>query len=244
MQIPRYFMKSSPSISSFSILFLLIAILELVSEALFADIPELHYVAKPLVLITLSLYYFRWTTGERSSHTYLMQVALFFSIMGDSFLMFDDPMYFLMGLGSFMITQCCYIFVFRYRDTPPVEKSLLTRNPWIAIPFIAYMVLFVWLIYSGLGEMTAPVIVYSLVILGMVLMALNRWKQVLDDSFAWVFAGALLFMLSDSMIALDRFAKDLFPIPLAKYWIMITYMGAQYLIVLGMLKQVLGKRRF
>jgi uncharacterized membrane protein YhhN len=53
-----------------------------------------------------------------------------------------------------------------------------------------------------------------------------------------VFLGALLFMISDSLIALDRFGSDLLPLPWAGFWIMLTYIAAQYLIVVGMLIQL------
>ena len=61
-------------------------------------------------------------------------------------------------------------------------------------------------------------------------MALNRKGAITEKSFNWVLWGAILFILSDSLIALNKFTVD---IPLSKTWIMATYMGAQYLIVMG-----------
>ena len=47
------------------------------------------------------------------------------------------------------------------------------------------------------------------------------------DNHALVALGAVLFVLSDSLIAINRFAQ---PVPGAKYWIMLLYYGAQYLL--------------
>jgi len=63
-------------------------------------------------------------------------------------------------------------------------------------------------------------------------MALNRSGRVADISFKLVFVGSLLFLLSDSMIAFNKFHSD---IPLAGFLIMITYIAAQYLIMRGLI---------
>jgi len=64
------------------------------------------------------------------------------------------------------------------------------------------------------------------------MMALNRSGRVGAMSFKLVFVGSLLFLLSDSMIAFNKFNSD---IPLAGFLIMITYVAAQYLIMRGLI---------
>ena len=56
-------------------------------------------------------------------------------------------------------------------------------------------------------------------------------------AYGWVVAGALLFILSDSLIALNKF---LVPIPGSAFFVMSTYAAAQYLIVVGMVRQIRG----
>jgi uncharacterized membrane protein YhhN len=48
-----------------------------------------------------------------------------------------------------------------------------------------------------------------------------------------VLIGAVLFMISDSLIAIDKFAT---PIPYPTLFIMGTYVFAQYFIAVGVLK--------
>ncbi len=66
----------------------------------------------------------------------------------------------------------------------------------------------------------------------MSMMALKRSGRVGDSSFKLVFAGSLLFLLSDSMIAFNKFHSD---IPMAGFLIMLTYIAAQYLIMRGLI---------
>jgi uncharacterized membrane protein YhhN len=79
------------------------------------------------------------------------------------------------------------------------------------------------------------VFIYMSALLAMSVMALNRKGIQPDISFKLVFTGSLLFMFSDTLIALDKF---LTPIPSDRFWVMSTYMAAQYLIVTGVLKQL------
>ena len=80
--------------------------------------------------------------------------------------------------------------------------------------------------------MRLPVIVYLLAIAVMVITTLFRRGKVPARSFWWVFGGAVLFMISDSLIAIEKFYG---PIPLREWWVMSTYLAAQYLIVEGLL---------
>ena len=65
-------------------------------------------------------------------------------------------------------------------------------------------------------------------------MALNRYKVVSSLSFLMVFCGSILFVISDSLMALDKF---LIPIPNDRLFVMSTYIAAQFLIMKGILKQ-------
>jgi len=78
------------------------------------------------------------------------------------------------------------------------------------------------------------VVVYSTAIATMVLFAINRFHRVNDRSFVLVFIGALMFMFSDSFIAVNKF---LHPIAFSGVWIMSLYSFGQYLIAKGSLAQ-------
>jgi uncharacterized membrane protein YhhN len=77
-------------------------------------------------------------------------------------------------------------------------------------------------------------ILYTIVILTMAAMALNRQGRVPAVSFVLVMAGAVLFVVSDSMIALNKFSEKFAH---AGFWVMLTYMSAQLLIMTGLLNQ-------
>ena len=80
-------------------------------------------------------------------------------------------------------------------------------------------------LFPRLGDMLIPVAAYLVIILGMgIAAALGTTNQNL------VIAGALLFILSDSLIAINRFVA---PVPMASYFIMITYYLAQLCITSG-----------
>ena len=73
----------------------------------------------------------------------------------------------------------------------------------------------------------------------MMLSAINRFGGVAQNSFRWVFFGALFFLISDSILAVNKFAD---PVTNAGFWIMSTYALAQYLIVRGVVLKVLEKK--
>jgi uncharacterized membrane protein YhhN len=99
---------------------------------------------------------------------------------------------------------------------------------------MAYGIFIILLLYGDLGEMKIPVIIYTAVILTMLTSTLNREKKVNRQSYMLVLVGAILFVLSDSMIAINKFG---YAFPLSGIAVMITYITAQYMIALGCLKQ-------
>ncbi len=82
-----------------------------------------------------------------------------------------------------------------------------------------------WLLYPGLGNMAHPVLIYIIVILTMC------WRAFAQTDFnkyaVYALAGALLFVVSDSLIAFNKFYVEL---EFARYLIMLTYWAAQSLI--------------
>ncbi|NJM25768.1 MAG: lysoplasmalogenase [Bacteroidia bacterium] len=84
-----------------------------------------------------------------------------------------------------------------------------------------------------LGALKIPVVIYALVLVTMVLSALYRFGKTTTLSFWLVLGGALLFMTSDSLLAINKFIA---PLPMAGFWIMLTYGAAQWCIVVGLLQ--------
>jgi uncharacterized membrane protein YhhN len=229
--------EKTSSLLRFSKIFGLIVVAEVLA-VIFADqFPALEFLTKPLIMLSLLIFYTLHHLARRRLPAYLMQFSMVFSLMGDIWLSMEGAPYFLLGLGSFLLAQMCYCIVFTLSTWAGPEQPLLRRKPWLVLPYLAYLGGLLAVLFPGLGAMQVPVIIYACMIVGMALTALNRWRQVPDESFARVFMGAMLFVLSDSLIALNTFAQAVLPLPMPRLWIMLTYMAAQFLIVTGMLQQ-------
>ena len=222
----------------FTILFLVIFVAELLAVYYSWRFEWLEYITKPLILLSLMGFILVSTKGISCKFKRLILIALIFSWGGDLFLMFDEqyPLLFIFGLASFLISHLLYIFAFNQSAHPPLNVPLIKKHPWIIFLLIVFGSYVFKKLQPGLGEMVVPVIVYLIAILSMFVFALNRWGKVSNHSFLWITAGALFFILSDSILAFDKFHD---PIKNAHLFIMATYMFAQYSIVRGAYLQIL-----
>ena len=189
------------------------------------DVHMLYLTAKPLLMITLLLYFISASRGYPSWRFYVM-AALVFSWGGDVFLMLDDM--FTAGLASFLVAHIFYITA--YQKTGAASGKL---KPLDIMKFVLFGAVVMWLIYPRLGGMLLPVLAYMVVLLSMGVWAHKRRGATTAVSFTLVSAGAMLFVISDGLIAINKFA---FEIPAERILVMSTYISAQYLIVQGLLK--------
>lgn len=186
----------------------------------------LNYFSKPLLMPTLGLFIIS-VTKNYSKRIYCILLALFFSWLGDVFLLFEPQheLFFIAGLSAFLIAHLCYIFIF-WLDVK--NYSLLKAMPFIPLILLLYLGGFLYLLQPNLGEMLLPVSVYAIIICAMLLFAILRYKQVIKINFQLTFIGALLFVLSDSVIAINKF---LIPFSWAYSLIIVLYAIGQYFIV-------------
>lgn len=218
----------------FTILIIIISVIE-ISAALSGQ-TLLVYIFKPAILLSLVGWTLICWNGPSSKRKMLFMTGLVFALLGDILLMIRGADLFIPGLGSFLIMQVLYIFTFRI----DVRSSLKnTGFMQAAIPFLLFAVVLYAILFPKLPDavMRIAVAIYAISIAFMAWMAWLRKGFVSTKSFAYVFLGAVLFMISDSLIALDRF---LLPIPFNTIWVMGTYSAAQYLIVMGILKKQAG----
>lgn len=144
--------------------------------------------------------------------------GLIFSVIGDLFLI-NPQIYFLYGLASFFMAHICYIVAFFRSGKGFNFLSLLA----FVIGFLIFLS-----ISGGVPEIIKiPVVLYTLAISTMLCLAFNFWltRRSLDSVLA--VSGAILFVISDSIIAYSKFSYDFF---LAKIFILTTYFTAQWLI--------------
>jgi len=193
------------------------------------NIKEIEMFTKPLLVPILIYYVYKSSIGKVSVRILLLAVALIFSWLGDVTLMFQaNPTYFLLGIGFFLIAQLIYIIVL-FKSNYSTPNFSLTK----ILPFIIYAVVLFQLLLPNAGEFKIPILVYGIIITVMAGMASLRKNQTTNESYKLGLFGSILFVLSDSILAINKFYLD---IPLAGVLIMSTYIVAQYLLTEGILR--------
>ena len=212
----------------FLVLFVAVAALVLLVNA--GVLPSLHRAVKPLIMISLAGYY--WVSMPAGERSVVLLAALFFSWVGDVLLMFNGAGFFLGGLGGFLIAHIFYVVAYRQHKRTEGDGLHGVQKARYAFPVILAGTGLLVILMPVLGEMKIPVALYALVLVVMVLTALFRLGFTGLRSFWMVLAGAVLFLISDSTIAINKFLQ---PVPYAGLLIMSTYMAAQWLIVEGLI---------
>jgi len=154
----------------------------------------------------------------------LFALALLFSAAGDAFLAYDGQRLFVPGLASFLATHVLYAIVFVLATKGAVAPMSAGRKVMLAvIPTfaIAYSVV----LWPNLGALAIPVVLYIAAIVVMAMLSLR--VRTIE-----VPIGAVLFMVSDSLISLEKF---LWQAAWVGPLVWITYALAQLLITRGML---------
>lgn len=218
-------------------LFLLVSMLDIFFTA--NGKSELRIYSKPLILITLWIYfYFNSIEIKGSLLRKSISAALIFSWMGDVLLIF--PNLFLYGLGAFLMAHICYIIGFKISQTNPfvVGQVNFIRLFFVNLPIYILAAFVYFLINPGLGTMKVPVVIYLIVIVMMATTARERYQKTIPASFWQVFIGAMLFMVSDGILAINMFFK---PFPESGVLVMGTYVVAQLLIVMGIVAHFKNK---
>jgi alkylglycerol monooxygenase len=183
---------------------------------------EAHRVFKPLALglaiVLVATRALQQRAGGRFDH--MLLAALAFSLAGDCFLMF--PGFFIPGLVAFLIAHLFYIALFK--QGVPWFASRRALAATLAVGALMYAFLF-----DGLNPvLRIAVAAYVVVIALMAAQAIGRATVLRDRASLGVAVGAGFFMLSDALLATNRFAV---PIPMAQLWVLATYYVAQILIV-------------
>ena len=191
----------------------------LASVLYFVTIPWQPYpgavVLKGLSIAPLAL--LAWQRAEP-----LLAGALAFSSLGD-ILLDISPEMFPFGLGAFLCAHLVYTTMFLKKRTqkpggPQVAAMLLVA---------AYSVAFAAWLTPHLGQLGVPVWAYMAAITAMAVSSIaSRIRP------EWVVAGAILFLISDSILAANKFVG---PVPLRGWLVWSTYVLGQYGLCLGVL---------
>ena len=178
------------------------------------------FVLKPLT--TLLIIGIAASAGSLGSvYAQCVLAALVLSLFGDVFLMFGDgarasDRAFIAGLASFLLAHLAFVLAFAQGLRSPELPGWLA-----AVVFYALALLFVLL--PRAGALKLPVLVYCLVLAAMVFAAAARHASFHDADSLRAVLGALLFMLSDSLLGWRRFVGRY---RFAQAAILSTYWGA------------------
>jgi len=221
--------SQNKSVILFSIIYTLILIFELIFDNT-ESLKSFHYITKPLLVSSLIIFFLKQHPQHDSNTKKFVLSALIFSLLGDIFLMFTETnsLFFTGGLLAFLTAHVMYILVF-LKKRNNTKKALQ-----FMLLLLVYAIGLFYFLKDGLGDLFIPVIIYMFVILMMVTTAFLREGSVTKNSYILVFLGAVFFITSDSLLALNKFYS---PLPLSGIWIMTTYSIAQLFIVLGLKKQ-------
>ncbi|OAB29783.1 Uncharacterized membrane protein YhhN [Flavobacterium fryxellicola] len=186
---------------------------------------------KPFLLPFLLLAVY---THERFVTKKILLIALTLSWIGDIILMFADQgkLYFIAGLLAFLLSHIFYILLFSKQLKIYLKKSKIIY--WVGVTAIAfYLIVLLLLLLPSLGDLKIPVFIYALTISIMLLFALKGFLNWQKPANIYILIGAIIFVASDSILSFDKFYA---PLQYSSFLIMTTYLIAQYLIVVGILK--------
>lgn len=219
-----------PNQKKITLAFIVLALMDI--TGILTGSESLHFIAKPLLVPALLLLLFVTQNGVKGKT--LLMTGLFFSWAGDVLLMFESKhaLFFIFGLVCFLITHIFYISYFLKIKSNNI--SLLKKYPVLILLVIGYGVSLVWLLYPHLADLKLPVMAYATIICTMLLCSLHVFFKVNKQAATYYLAGAAFFVLSDSLLAINKFYQ---PFAYAGAFIMITYCAAQYFIVRGYIEQ-------
>lgn len=185
-------------------------------------------VTKPLLVPLLLAWLVVSARRHLTSPLRWLSAGLVFAWVGDILLMGAGDAFFIGGIAGFLGMQVCYLVAFLRVPGPGLVRA------WkiVLVPYLAIWVVVNLLVSSGVGALRIPVLIYSAVLIAMAVAALDlvlRVPRPLGWRVAW---GALLFVVSDALIAMTAFG----PLPAsdaASAVIMATYVASQAMIVTG-----------
>ena len=216
---------------SFSLLYFVIFIIELLTHPM-QGLSNLHFVAKPLLIISLLYYLYIKRFEIKMNSRRLLFWALSISLIGDTLILFEtisnNNMLFIFGVLAFMIVLILYSIIFLQK------RNNNLRSFKFLFTLMMYTIILFSVLWRSLDHMLIPVMLYALVILMMNYIASLRSFNVPKLSFNFVLIGTLLMLISNTLVVINKFY---FPLSWSHVLIMSTYGLAQYFIIFGVLKQ-------
>ncbi|HRT08951.1 MAG TPA: lysoplasmalogenase [Candidatus Paceibacterota bacterium] len=152
-----------------------------------------------------------------SRYRWSVVAGLGFSALGDLFLMLPKD-HFVAGLSSFLAAHLCYLWALT------MDHRLAGRWPPFALWGVVGLALIAWLWPAVPSPLRLPVLFYTVALLGMAAQAASRAQAVRSPAAVLAAAGAALFVVSDAVLAIQRFRQ---PFEGGRFLVLGTYFAAQ-----------------
>ncbi len=185
----------------------------------------LHYIGKPLTTLLILWLALSAQPAVNARYRRAVLAGLVLSLVGDVCLMLPGDR-FVLGLVAFLLAHVCYIVAFA-----PGSNGKARAGAFLVVAAIAAGNL------AGLlprvdAALKIPVLAYVVVLATMAAFALARaWTpavaRALPRSARMAATGAVIFMVSDSLLAWDRFVGG---VPAPALLVLGTYYAAQWCI--------------
>lgn len=180
------------------------------------------YFFKPLTTLLLLFLAASAPAAHGPAYRLAILIGLVFSLAGDVFLMLPRDR-FIVGLASFLLAHLAYIAAFGATGPTASDTQLL-------LPLGVVAAILLRLLWPGLGKLRIPVVLYTATIVVMVWRAWARSRGIPSLGTALAASGAALFLVSDALLALNRFR---WRFPSAQASVQVTYVAAQALIAMS-----------
>jgi uncharacterized membrane protein YhhN len=183
---------------------------------------KLHYALKPGAMAAIILIAVLRTPAFPPRYQIFIIAGLAASVGGDIFMMLREKK-FTEGLTCFLVAHGLYIAAFLATMRPRID-------PWTILPLFIYAVLMMQVLFPHLGKLKAPVGLYIIVITSMAGLGIDRFILLGGTPALTAGAAAILFVISDSVLAVDLFVRK---IKGAQWLILTTYFAAQWLFAMS-----------
>jgi len=197
---------------------------------LYCPVFPYRFISKPFVIILLIVSFYFNNRGKSSNKKLWVYFGLFSFLIGD-LLNIKDSNFLVLGLSLFFFSIGKIFFCVKFSHKG--DFNVLRLIPFSIIMF-AYAVFLIGILFKSLNVFLVPALVSFFITLLMVQFAFLRKGSCNKKSYLHVFIGVLLYVFSESMLAVKLFRMDL---PLQDFLIMMLYGVSMYLIISGILKE-------
>lgn len=220
-------------------LFWLTALAQII--AIIFNIELLDRISKSALMFSLLIYFWDQTEGQKDAKwvRYTTLAIVFTWIADIMFVLYlKNFLFFFAGISAYFAAHIFFLFSFWKATYAENLKFQFSIVPLIAV---VYTTLMAYLILPYLdGVIQVPIFLYALSTLFLVIFAWYRKPVTNSESFKWVFLGVLLIVISDSVLAINRFSKT---IPYAHYVTTLCFILAHWFIINGITKHFKPKEK-